>query len=667
MKHSATLLCAVLLLLASCQSEHDKYLAFLYRYMPTPDSVDYDREYWERQVSMSQRAREEMPWGKLVPENEWMHFVLPVRVNNEALDDARSVIYDELAPRLQGMTMEEAALEVNHWCHEKVSYQPSDGRTSAPLATMANAIGRCGEESTFTVAAMRAVGIPARQVYCPRWSHTDSNHAWVEVWVADDDKGNGRWRFMGACEPEAVLDLGWINWAASRAMLVHARVFGGDYQGDEEVLSRNECYTEINCLPTYAPTKELVVSVMDAYDQPIVDATVDFRVYNYAELYPIATQKTDANGEARLTTGYGDLVVWVSTGDRFEAVHVPSMQDSITVIPTLTMDSTCVREVDFYAPNTVLPEPDRTFVDTVSENGRRLMYEDSVRVAYQQATFYHGDDELLRKARSNWKVIEAFLRQSEDEDAARHYLRHGLSEKDLRDVTMEVLMDGATRVSTEPLRPYMKELAQLLPKNLTPDTWLQWVDENIIVDDTRNPLGIYMSPVGVARHRTTDSRSIEVFRVAGANALGMLAWLDTTGAARIDGSSRLGTLEDSNASGNGCLRVETHNGEKYFTDFTVARLVDGRPHSLNFDDEDQTLGNPFEHGVDDLPVGAYLLVSGTRLADGNVLASYRLLQVRAGETTMVTITPRQSDSKATRDLLNLQDSDKDASATSVQG
>ena len=130
---SATFLCMALLLLGACQSEKPDYVAFLYKYMPTSDSVDYPREYWERQVAMSEQARVEMPWAKLVPETEWRHFVVPVRVNNESLDEARTVIYEELAPRIKDMTMEEAALEVNHWCHEKVSYQPSDGRTSPPL------------------------------------------------------------------------------------------------------------------------------------------------------------------------------------------------------------------------------------------------------------------------------------------------------------------------------------------------------------------------------------------------------------------------------------------------------------------------------------------------------------------------------------------------------
>ncbi len=659
---SSFILCASLLILGSCQSEKTDYVAFLYKYMPTSDSVDYSREYWERQVAMSERARKEIPWAKLVPETEWKHFVVPVRVNNEALDDARTVIYEELAPRIKDMSMEEAALEVNHWCHEKVSYQPSDGRTSPPLTTMANAIGRCGEESTFTVAAMRAVGIPARQVYCPRWSHTDSNHAWVEVWVADDDKGNGRWRFMGACEPEAVLDKGWFNWAASRAMLVHTRVFGADYDGREEVLGRDKCYTEINCLSTYAPTKNLKVQVVDAEGTPIADATVDFRVYNYAEFYPIATQKTDAEGKASFTTGFGDLVVWVSTGDMFNAVYVPAKQEEVTITPSLTANSVCSQELDLYAPVSSLPEPDRSFVDTVSVNGRRLMKEDSIRVAYQQATFYWGEDELLRKARSNWQVIESFLAEAENEEAAREYLTKGLSEKDLRDVTMEALQDSATRIATEPLRPYMEDLAELLPSGLTPDTWLQWVDENITVDDERNPIKVYMSAVSVAKHKVTDSRSLEVFKVAGARALGMKAWLDATGAAYVEGC----TPKAQNTSGNGVLVVNAPENVKYFADFNLALLVDGRPQSLNFDDEDQTLGNPFRNGLP-LREGSYLLVTGTRLLGGDVLAAYQIVQVKAGETVEVTITPRQSEKKATHDLLNLQDSDKDASATSVQG
>ena len=150
-----------------------KSMEWLYSYMQLPDATAHSPEFYLSNVLFSLKAREEMPWGKKVPEREFRHFVLPVRVNNENLDMSRVVFYNELKNRVRGMSMRDAILEINHWCHEKVTYQPSDARTSSPLSSVSQAIGRCGEESTFTVAALRAMGIPARQVYTPRWAHTD--------------------------------------------------------------------------------------------------------------------------------------------------------------------------------------------------------------------------------------------------------------------------------------------------------------------------------------------------------------------------------------------------------------------------------------------------------------------------------------------------------------
>ena len=43
-----------------------------------------------------------MPWGKKwFPEREFRHFVLPIRVNNENLDDSRKVFYEELKDRVE--------------------------------------------------------------------------------------------------------------------------------------------------------------------------------------------------------------------------------------------------------------------------------------------------------------------------------------------------------------------------------------------------------------------------------------------------------------------------------------------------------------------------------------------------------------------------------------
>ena len=114
--------------------------------MPLADITDYPGEFHLMNVRASRKAAEEMPWGETVPEEVFRHFVLPVRVNNEHLDSARVVFYEELKNRVKSLSLYDAILEVNHWCHEKAIYTPSDARTSSPLATVRTAYGRCGED-----------------------------------------------------------------------------------------------------------------------------------------------------------------------------------------------------------------------------------------------------------------------------------------------------------------------------------------------------------------------------------------------------------------------------------------------------------------------------------------------------------------------------------------
>ena len=160
------------MLSADSLSDREKdALRFLYAYLPLPDVADYAPDFYLANIRSTFEAMDEMPWGDSVPDREFRHFVLPVRVNNEDLDMSRPVMLAELRERVRGLSMAEAILEVNHWCHEKATYRPSDSRTNSPLATMRSALGRCGEESTFTVAALRSVGIPARQVYTPRCAY----------------------------------------------------------------------------------------------------------------------------------------------------------------------------------------------------------------------------------------------------------------------------------------------------------------------------------------------------------------------------------------------------------------------------------------------------------------------------------------------------------------
>ncbi len=74
----------------------------------------------------------------------------------------------------------------------------------------------------------------------------------------------GRWHFLGACEPEEVLDKGWFTNASSRALLVHTRTFS-DYSGDSETecLGQEDLLVYYNGTPTYALTKSYKIQVLD--------------------------------------------------------------------------------------------------------------------------------------------------------------------------------------------------------------------------------------------------------------------------------------------------------------------------------------------------------------------------------------------------------------------
>ena len=559
--------------------ENRRALEFLYAYMPWPDVVDYSIAYHQAQTACALRAREEMPWGKSVPEREWTHFVLPVRINNENLDAFRTQCYGELRDRVKGLSMKEAVNEVNHWCHEYVTYKPSDSRTSSPLASMKTATGRCGEESTFTVAALRAVGIPARQVYTPRWAHTDDNHAWVEAWI------DGKWYFLGACEPEPVLNLGWFNLPASRGMLMHTKVFGS-YDGPEDVIDKTLCYTEINVTANYAETARTTLQVVDMAGKPVPGVKVMFKIYNYGELYTVQTSVADAQGRVSILTGLGDMVAWAVDGVRYGFTQFTAgakedvkLQLNRQAHDAYTADLTLV-------PPAGKPNIPEVSAEAAAENVRRLAHEDSIRTAYVH-TFADsaatarlcaevGLDAvrvwpLVNKSRGNWKSLFSLLRSYPSEAAL--CLLETLSDKDLRDFSLPTLTDHVVpavrawekedskltkdqrlfkykyvycpRMANEMLtawRGYFSRLPKTFKKLFAanPADFAKWIEQNVSSNPERNPQGYRMSPYGTYTSRRADVGNKELLFVAACRAQGVPARIDeVTGKVQYVGNASL--------------------------------------------------------------------------------------------------------------------------------
>lgn len=659
-------------------ADEQEALKFLYAYMPLADVTDYPTSFYADNVRLSFKARNEMSWGKNVPELLFRHFVLPIRVNNEPLDASRAYFYKELKERIKNLSMHDAILEINYWCHEKVTYQPADARTSSPLQTLRTATGRCGEQSTFAVAALRAMGIPARQVYTPRWAHTDDNHAWVEAWA------DGKWYFLGACEPEPVLNLGWFNAPASRAMLMHTRAFG-NYNGPEEVLQRTNNFTEINLTSNYAPTAEVKFEVKDTDGKPVSGAKVEFKIYNYAEFYTAVIKQTDAQGRTSLSAGMGDLLIWASKDGNYGYSKASFGKDN-TVTITLNHNMLSDKSKASFEEETfnIVPPAENAKTPYVSdemrkENNRRFAYEDSIRKAYT-ATFLTKEQaekinpraaEYLVKSRGNKQTIIDFLARHKDNEARALGILATLSDKDLRDIPTEILEDNFT-AKTNQLSPRVEDEMITIPfKNYIekafagkttemfrkdPTALVTWINKNIRIAPEYNALQIAQTPIGVMESKTTDERSRDIFFVDVARSLGIEARKDAvTGKVQYikDGKwmdVKFDSKEQATApTGKLVLTYEPSaflDDPKYYNHFTISRIVNGSPQLMNFEEGQADMGNgtcwsnTFKNGYS-FDTGTYMLTTGTRLASGSVLAATRIFNIEKGKTTTLPLDIRQ--------------------------
>ncbi|MGV8829442.1 MAG: transglutaminase domain-containing protein [Breznakibacter sp.] len=657
-------------------------LKFLYAYMPLSDLSNYDGAYFLGQVQYALKARESFPWGKSVSVDDFLHFVVPPRTGTENLDTARQVIYHELFERIKGMSMKEAALEVNHWCHEKVVYTSTDDRTSAPLATMKTAFGRCGEESVFTVAALRAVGIPARQIYTPRWAHQDDNHAWVEFWA------DGQWYFMGACEPEPDVNIAWFTEPARRAMLT-ATTTPGIYASNR-VVNQEENYTRLNTVDNYTEAKDFYVHVTDEQGAPIEGATVRYLVYNYAEFYSLADLKTNQDGFSSLRMGLGDVTVWVNRGDDFAFRKVNVAQtDTLTMTLAKNSRDAYLLELDIVPPVAKAPLP--VSEEKRAENNRRLAQEDSIRHAYEKtfmtrelAVAFAKDHQLdvekfasiILKSRGNWADICAVVEKSDDKTWVLPLLET-ITEKDLRDAPASVLLSHLKntptvpsnadsdiwlkfvlnpRVALEQLTSYKEELRTLLGESLLnqvaqdPLIAERWINENIrLVGENEQYIWVPSVPRGVVEMKAADAYSRDILFVAMCRTAGVPSRIDpVTGKVQYWRNNIWNTVFQvaqadalKPVPGKVSLRYEGSDPCKYSVHFSIARFADGFFKTLTYE---------YGKDVKDFPTvlefdpGYYMLVTGNRLNDGSVLAGVSFFNVTAGSSFELPIKLRQESS-----------------------
>ena len=147
-----------------------------------------------------------------------------------------------------------------------------------------------------------------------------------------------------------------------------------------------------------------------------------------------------------------------------------------------------------------------------------------------------------------------------------------------------------------------------------------------------------MSPEGVYRHRTTDAHSRDIFFVAACRSAGIAARIDeVTG--KVQWADEASVWHDVNfgqtvqeTAPQGTLSLAYSDfaikeNPSYYSQFSLSRLQNGTLALQEFPEE-ATWKDTFDNGVQ-MDAGQYLLVSGTRMADGSVLAHLEFFGLKA--------------------------------------
>ena len=475
---------------------------------------------------------------------------------------------------------------------------------------------------------------------------------------------------------------------------MHTNVFGR-YDGPEDKVRMTPIHTEINVISNYAPkSADLQVNVLDQDGSVAEGAKVEFKIYNYSEFNTVATKYSDSDGKASLTAGLGDMMIYAAKDGKFGFAKVRYGEDSKVSIVLEYEEGAVIPhiEMEVVPPVENAQLPDVT-PEQRAENTRRMEYEDSLRNAYV-ATFFDNEsamayaqdfkklwpdqDErvasILVASRGNHSEITAFLKAAEQNDrfsSALHILE-SLTDKDLRDTPKYVLDDylynldsgeqsqyiWCPRVDTELLRPYREYFKDNVPQSLV-DTivfhtplFVKWCKDNLSMYDDLSLRYVQLDPKRIWETRLADKASREIFFVTMCRTFGVPAWMDpVTRVIKYFDTEEFKEYDvdfdaaQQTASPKGWLHLEYDeipllDDPKYQTHFTISKF-DGTSFVLQNYGKADTWSSLFS-GKAELDCGYYMLVSGSRMSAGNVLADIEFFTIEEGRTTDVNLVMRDA-------------------------
>ncbi|MCB9462071.1 MAG: transglutaminase domain-containing protein [Candidatus Eisenbacteria bacterium] len=651
-------------------------------WLPLSDLAALDLPLLREHVEVAAESYRDAPWRDELPRDLWLHFVVPHRVSQEPAQAWRRAFREELLPRIQGYdTMEEAALAVNRWCREQATFKSTSGRDQGPLTTVARGIGRCEEEMILTISALRAAGIPARSCATPYWSFTDNNHAWVEAWA------DGRWWYLGGCEPDRCLNRAWFTGAASRTGFVRSVGYGEFDPSPEPLYRAEDGSTIINSTRVYTDPIRVTASLAGSWADS-TDLEIHVNVLNFGSLRSVARVRSGDTielgpGEYAFTAGDGEtLLLQVAggrSGDEVQVILDDSDRYDLTASPGFWLrypesDARPVRDLDLVAEteqkrmerNIATRESDRSRLRTPTEaervqldglpEGERKRLETVFEKPFPRISTLFALLGEYPEGDAHVALLD-FLEMADDKDlleldltGIRSHIDHALEVRKRFALAMpdSIFSEGilACRIEREPGGPWRESLP-LLPAE--GDAWsalrsmlAAWVARTDTEDETF--FGAPLDPsqtwkLGVGTERDVKVGFVGLLRRNGIPARyrhgTVEAWID--GWYGVDPVSGTVAGDDASAEGeggSGYVEIAiTRDGEPYgqaesYRDFNVSRPRDGWLESPWWD---PVLGRQ------EWDSGTFILCSANRVPGGSIFGRLRSFEIRPGETTHVEI------------------------------
>ena len=355
-------------------------LKYYYASMPISDITNNKPEFYLKFIRQALKVRKENMFNEEIPEEIFLNFVLPFNISSEDTDYSRDYFYNELYPRVKGLTAEEAILATNYWCFEKFIYGPISYRRASMLTLTKYVNGLCGESALYNAAALRSIGIPARSTGTPSWAHCNDNHAWTEAYA------NGKWHYMGGCDPEPALNKNWLSGTASKGVIIETKLFGSVIAEDDEVVGSPFYGKALNLSKQYIQnTTKLTVELLNAPE----NVKLFVMIANFGMFTAISIEKPNEKGIFSLTLGQGSFFLHITDEKKFINHYINCANENNVTLDfnnavTFASGNLSLR---MKPPTTTYKEPDYGITPEIqAEHERKVENCHNVRKAYQ-ATF----------------------------------------------------------------------------------------------------------------------------------------------------------------------------------------------------------------------------------------------------------------------------------------